>query len=61
MVYRIYTTDALKVIAGNTAKYAGGSCMKARYADIIYPQPEETRTAGEIIDSIKRKLGGEQV
>ena len=32
--YRVYVTDALKIIGENTAKYAGGSYMKVRYLDV---------------------------
>ena len=45
-LYQIYVTDALKAI-GN---------LNIRFID--YFKPEETRTAEEIIDSIKQKLGG---
>lgn len=55
-VYRIYVTDALKTITENTAKYAGGSYMKARYFDVESPKPPETRTSGEIIQSMKDKI-----
>lgn len=54
--YRIYVTDALKAISENTAKFAGGSYMKIRYAEVINPKPEETRTADEIITNITDKL-----
>lgn len=54
--YRIYVTDALKIIAENTSKYAGGSYMKIRFSEIINPKPEETRTADEIITGITDKL-----
>ena len=47
--YRVYVTDALKIIAENTAKHASGSCMKARYFDVESPKPPETRTSDEII------------
>lgn len=61
--YRIYVTDALKAIAENTAKYAGGSYMKARYFDAESPKPPETRTSDEIIGQMKMKIarigGGE--
>jgi hypothetical protein len=62
-IYRHYTADTLKCIAENTAKYGGGGYMKQRYADIIHPKPEETRTSDEIISHMKEKLkrlGGEQ-
>lgn len=55
-------TDALKILAENTAKYSGGSYMKSRYYDLIHPKPEETRTPEEIIGNMKEKIariGGE--
>lgn len=55
--YRVYVTDALKMMTENTAKYAGGGYIKARYIDIIDPPPEETRTGDEIIAQMKAKLG----
>ena len=46
----------IKMIAENTAKYAGGMAPSKRYADLVYPAPVETRSAGEIIDNICAKL-----
>jgi hypothetical protein len=54
--YKMYITDALKIIAENTAKQVGGSYLTARYAEIIEPVKQETRTANEIIINIKDKL-----
>lgn len=54
--YRIYVTDALKIIGENTARYAGGSYMKIRYFDIEEPKPRETRTPEEIIAHMKQKI-----
>jgi hypothetical protein len=54
--YRIYLTDALKIIGENTAKYAGGTYMRARYLDIEHPRPEENRTPEEIIAYMKNKI-----
>jgi len=45
-LYQYYITDALKVIGH----------LDRRFFD--YFKPEEERTAKEIIDSIKKKLGG---
>lgn len=56
--YHIYVTDCLRVITENTAKQGGGSYIKLRYADVIEPHKEETRTAEEIITSLKEKLRG---
>nr|DAI09942.1 MAG TPA: hypothetical protein [Caudoviricetes sp.]DAZ63692.1 MAG TPA: hypothetical protein [Caudoviricetes sp.] len=55
-------TDVLKILAENSARYAGGSYMKSRYYDLIHPKPEETRTPEEIIGNMKEKIariGGE--
>ena len=56
LAYRIYVTDALRVIGENTAKYGGGGYIKARYADIINPTPEDNRTQEEIIAKIREGL-----
>lgn len=54
--YRTYLTDALRVIGENTSKYGGGSYLEARWADMALPKKEETRTAGEIIEHMKKRL-----
>jgi hypothetical protein len=57
LAYKIYMSDALKLIAENTAKFGqGGSYIKARYYDIINPKPVDNRTEEEVIDHIKNKL-----
>lgn len=43
--YRIYVTDGIKYLAG----------LNMRYADFL--KQEETRTAEEVIDGIRNKLG----
>lgn len=53
----MYVTDALKAVAENTAKYAGGGYIKARYIEIIDPPPEETRTGEEIISTDEGQAG----
>ena len=63
-VYRIYVTDALRILSENTARMLqfGGTYLKARYAEIIDPKPADPRTGEEIVDGIKSKLrqiGGE--
>ena len=55
--YRLYVTDALNVIAFNTANAYGGKTMSKRYADIIDPKPEDNRTAEQIIDSVVKNAG----
>jgi hypothetical protein len=56
--YEVYVTDVLRIIAENTAKQVGGSYIKMRYNDIVDPPKEESRSANEIIDSIRNKLEG---
>lgn len=57
--YRAYLTDALKMTAENTARFAGGQYPVWRYAEILEPGPAETRTGEEIArDVIERLTGG---
>lgn len=58
----MYITDALKIIAENTANFAGGKAMSTRYYDLIKKdEPEATESAEEIkqrmIEKINR-IGG---
>lgn len=61
-VFRAYVTDALKAIAENTARFAGGSYMQARFASIAgygsgkKDAPEKVQTEEEIISRISGKL-----
>lgn len=53
--YRVYITDALMVIANNTARAFGGSTVTMRYLDIIQPQEPDPRTGDDIaVDLIQR-------
>ena len=55
--YRIYVTDALRLVAENTARYASGDYIKARYADIIEPKKQDNRTCEEITADIVARCG----
>ena len=55
--YRIYVTDALRLVAENTARYASGDCIKARYADMIGPKKQDNRTCEEITADIVARCG----
>ena len=55
-MYQVYVTDALKAISENTAKFAGGGYIQARFYDILHPQQEETRTGEEIVALMKEKI-----
>ena len=49
--------DALRITVENTAKFAGGSYIKARYIDIIEPKKVDTRTGDEIVEDIIQRAG----
>lgn len=55
--YRIYVTDALRLVAENTARYASGNYIKARYADMIEPKKQDDRTCEEITADIVARCG----
>lgn len=55
--YRIYVTDALRIVAENTARYVGGNYIKARYADIIEPKKQDNRTCEEITADVVARCG----
>lgn len=57
MTYRIFISDELFIMNNNLVQYIGGSKMEKRYYDVVFPEPEETRTAEEIIEGLKKKLG----
>lgn len=67
-IYRIYITDALKVIAENTTHFAGvdefidyGSTMSMRWADVLEPQKEEVvddRPCADIAHEIWERIRG---
>lgn len=56
LAYRIYVTDALRSISENTAKFGGGGYLRARFADILHPKPEDTRTHDDVVSHIREKL-----
>ena len=55
--YRIYVTDALRLVAENTARYASGNYIKVRYAEIIEPKKQDNRTCEEITADIVARCG----
>lgn len=55
--YRIYVTDALRIVAENTARYAGGNCIKARYIDVVEPKKQDNRTCEEITADVVARCG----
>jgi hypothetical protein len=55
--YRIYVTDALRIVAENTAQYVSGNYIKARYADMIEPKKQDNRTCEEITADVVARCG----
>jgi hypothetical protein len=61
-IFRIYLTDALKIIGENTAKFAGGSMISKRFCDIICNQKTEPeKPVEQIIDEVIKNCGLEVV
>lgn len=54
--YRIYVTDALMYLTTTTAMRYGGKYLAQRYLELIEPPKAETRTEGEVISDLKRKI-----
>ena len=53
-VYKIYTTECLRIISENTAKLVGGLCMSMKFSEVLNPKPIDKRTGEEIAaDAIK--------
>lgn len=50
-------TDALKITTENTVRYAGGSYMRARYADVIRPEKRDERSCEEITADVVARCG----
>jgi len=64
ILYETYVTDALKVIANNSARQ-GGTTITKRFADIIddifgVAPAKEEKTAEDVIENIRNKLRGDK-
>jgi hypothetical protein len=57
--FKVYVTDALKIIAENTSRFAGGSHMSKRYYELISTRPSEPVSSAQVISRIRNKIGGE--
>lgn len=55
--YRIYVTDALRIVGENTARFASGNYIRARYADMIEPKKQDNRTCEEITAEVVARCG----
>lgn len=52
-----YITDAIRLIAENTANISRGKYMAERYYDCIHPKKQDTRTGDEIVEDIIKRAG----
>ena len=55
--YRIYVSDCLRIMTENTAKYAGGTHLTRRYADVIQKKTFDNRSGAEIAADVIQKAG----
>lgn len=59
IAYRIYVTDTLRVMVENTARFAGGSYVKARFYDMVYGAKKQVneKSGDEIVAEIVSRAG----
>lgn len=55
--YRVYVSDALRIISENTARFGGGTFVKQRYYDVINPPRADERSGDEIAEDIIKRAG----
>ena len=55
---RFYYADALRALTQTVAEIGGGDFAVTPLSDLLYPKPEDTRTADDIIEHIRKKLRG---
>ena len=55
--YRVYVSDALRIISENTARFGGGTFAKQRYYDVINPPKVDERSGDEIAADIIERAG----
>lgn len=57
LVYRIFVTDALRMISESAAKFGGGSFMGKRFYEIIKPKKVDNRSGEQIAVDVFKKMG----
>lgn len=58
LAYRVYVTDCLRTLTENTAKFAGGSYITARFFDSIPKNKrDDGRTGEEIAVEVIKRAG----
>lgn len=56
LIYKVFSSDALKVLTENTQRFNGGSVMSKRWADMI-DGTEDNRSGEEIAEDIISRAG----
>lgn len=56
---RFYYADVLRALTQTVAAIGGGDFAVTPLSDLLYPKPEDTRTAEEVIAHIRSKLRGD--
>lgn len=57
-VCRFYYADILRALTQAVAAIGGGDFAVTSLAELLYPKPEDNRTAEEVIEHIRGKLRG---
>ena len=57
MAYRVYVTDALRILTENTARYYGGRYLTQDFAASLRREPVDNRTGDEIAADVIKKAG----
>lgn len=57
--FREYIAEGIRLISENTAKFAGGSYVTARYKPVREAKKEEKQlSAGQAVERMCKRLGG---
>ena len=60
MAYRVYVTDALRILTENTARYDGcfgGRYLVQNFSALLRREPVDNRTGDEIAADVIKKAG----
>lgn len=61
MAYRIYVSEALRIVTENTAKSYGGSYLDEKFSEIISGKQIDNRSGDEIVSDIINRAGIEVI
>lgn len=60
-IYRFYIANGIKILTGNTARFAGGTELTKTFREIIMPvdeqeEQEQGQEAQDVIDMMRTKI-----